>query len=201
MKKKRDISEFTPINDQVIVKIIKESNKTKGGLLIPDNAGYVEQGGEADFYKVKIIKCAPGAYEVNPELKDHEYGFVSIFAGHYLLTEKDSYKTVPAFLIVAVADSEFSMDSIKPTANRLLVEEPEEEDTTESGIYVGDLQDPREKEYREGKVIKIGSLNKFEELKENSVAIYDPFVGNVLPRLNTNKKLKTIHDHDVTVIY
>ena len=201
MKKKRDVSEFTPINDQVIVKIIKESNKTKGGLLIPDSVGYSEQGGESDFYKVKIIKYAENAIEQNPELEKYEYGFVSIFAGHYLLTEKDSYKSVPAFMIVAVCDSDFSLDSIQPTANRILVEEPKEEDTTESGIYVGEMKDPREKEYKEGKILKKGSLVKFKDLEQGKLAGYDPYVGNELPRLKTSKKLKTIHDHDITIVY
>lgn len=205
MKKKRDAMEYTPANDQVIVKIIKESTKTAGGILIPDSAGYVEQGGEADFYKVEIFKYTDEAVKINPGLKEFKYGIVSIFSGSYLMTTKDSYKVVPAFMLVALTnDEKFSINNIIPTANRILVKEVPEEDTTESGIYVGDSnKDPREKETLEGEILKTGPLAK-ENLKISQTAVYDPYVGNVLPRLadvETNINYKVVHEHDIFVVY
>lgn len=201
MKKKRDVNEFTPVNDQVIVKIIKEANISQGGILLPDGGGFAEMGGDADFYKVEIIKYGEKSLETNPELENYKYGFVSVFSGHYLMTKKDSYKVVPAFMIIAVCNKDFSLDSIKPTANRILIEETPESENTESGIYVGDMADPRDKEYLEGNIVGLGDLVNFKDIKKDMVAIYDPFVGNSIPRLSTNKIYKTIHDHDITVVY
>ena len=205
MKKKRDAMEYTPANDQVIVKIIKEPKKTAGGILIPDSVGYVEQGGESDFYKVEIIKYTDKAVAINPDLKEYKYGIVSIFAGSYLMTTEGSYKVIPAFMLVAMTnDDKFSVKNIVPTVNRILVREVPEEDTTETGIYVGDsTKDPREKETLEGKILKIGKLAE-EDLNIDSTAIYDPFVGNVLPRLSDVEKninYKVVHEHDIFVVY
>ena len=182
MKKKRDISAYTPINDQVIVKIIKEQTSTESGILLPDSGGFAEQGGDADFYKVEVIKCSEKALEINPDLKDSKFGLVSVFSGHYLMTTKNSYKSVPAFMIVAVTqDDEFAANTIKPTCNRILVKEIPEADQTESGIFIGvDENDPRVKDTKEGEIIQIGALCK-ENLKPGNVAIYDPYVGNKLP--------------------
>lgn len=205
MKKKRDAMEYTPANDQVIIKIIKEASKTAGGILIPDSVGYVEQGGESDFYKVEIIKYTDKAIEINPDLKDNKYGIVSIFAGSYLMTSEGSYKVVPAFMIIAATnDDQFSVNNIKPTANRILVKEVPEDDTTESGIYVGDAtKDPREKETLEGKILKVGALAE-ENLTSDQTAVYDPYVGNVIPRLSDVEKninYKVVHEHDIFVVY
>lgn len=204
MKKKRDADEYIPVNDQVIVKILKERSTTKGGILIPDSVGYSEQGGYADFYKVEIMKYTEKALEISPGLKDSKYGIVSIFSGSYLMTTKDSYKVVPAFMLVAVCDYTFSIKSIKPTANRILVKEIQESDSTESGIYVGDeYSDPREKDTLEGEILGIGPLSK-ESLILGQTAVYDPYVGNVLPRLEDvedNLNYKVVHEHDIAVIY
>jgi co-chaperonin GroES (HSP10) len=230
MRKKRDVSEFTPVNDQVIVKIIKERSSTDSGILLPNADGYDEVGRDPEYYKIEIIKCSDRALKENPDLKDHKYGFVSIFTGHYLMTKADSYKSVSAFLIVAVTnDNEFTADSIKPTCNRILVKELPKSDQLENGLFISnDVSDPRVKDTNEGVVIKIGD-SCLEKIEAGKTAIYDPYVGNLLPRLTKVEEVdvigyerkqdikgpiehepvtrkekvtyKVIHEHDITVVY
>jgi co-chaperonin GroES (HSP10) len=206
MKKKRNAKDYTPVNDQVIVKIRKEASKTAAaGILIPDSVGYVEKGGEGDFYKVDIIKYTGEAEKINPGLKEFKYGLVSIYSGSYLMTQEGSYKIIPAFMLVAMTnDEKFSAKSIKPTANRILVKEQPISETTESGIIVGeDYRDPREKETLEGEILGVGPLSK-QDLPVGKTVVYDPYVGNVLPRLTDAEneiKYKVVHEHDIFVIY
>lgn len=205
MKKKRDAKDYTPVNDQVIVKIIKEASETAGGILIPDSVGYVEKGGDNDFYKVEIIKHTKEAEKINPSLKEFKYGLVSIYSGSYLMTKEGSYKVIPAFMLVAMTnDDKFSVKNIKPTANRILIKEQPEPETTESGIIVGETyKDPREKETLEGEILDMGPLAE-QNLSVGKTGVYDPYVGNVLPRLTDveNKiKYKVVHEHDIFVVY
>lgn len=205
MRKKRDAKDYTPVNDQVIVKIRKEASKTASGILIPDSVGYVEKGGDGDFYKVDVIKYTDEAEKINPGLKEFKYGLVSIYSGSYLMTSEGSYKIIPAFMLVAMTnDEKFSAKSIKPTANRILVKEQPAPETTESGIIVGEeYRDPREKETLEGEILDVGPLSK-QDLPVGKTVIYDPYVGNVLPRLTDAEneiKYKVVHEHDIFVIY
>ena len=230
MKKKRDVSEYTPMNDQVIVKIIKERTKSSGGILLPDGSGFADQGGDSDFYKVEVVKYTDKALEINPDLTNHKYGLVSIFSGHYLMTTEGSYKSIPAFMLVAMTNEvSFSAESMNPTINRILVKEIPESDQLASGLFIaGDMEDPREKDTKEGEIISIGILAK-ENLNPGQTAIYDPYVGNILPRLINMEEVnittyerkqevdgpvehepvvkkekvtyKVVHEHDITLVY
>lgn len=46
---------FRPLHDRVLVRRVKEEEKTKGGIIIPDTAKEKPQEGE-------VIACGPGAY-------------------------------------------------------------------------------------------------------------------------------------------
>jgi chaperonin GroES len=58
---------FRPLGDRVVVRRIKEENKTRGGIIIPDTAQEKPQQGE-------VISVGPGALDdtgkrVAPEVK------------------------------------------------------------------------------------------------------------------------------------
>ena len=52
---------FTPLHDRVVVRRVKSDEKTKGGLIIPDNAKEKPAEGE-------VIACGEGARKDSGEL-------------------------------------------------------------------------------------------------------------------------------------
>jgi chaperonin GroES len=56
LKKKREsyVAKFRPLHDRVLVKRVKEEEKTRGGIIIPDTAQEKPQEGE-------VVAVGPGA--------------------------------------------------------------------------------------------------------------------------------------------
>jgi chaperonin GroES len=54
------VASFRPLHDRVVVKRVKEEEKTKGGIIIPDTAQEKPQEGE-------IIAVGPGARDEDGE--------------------------------------------------------------------------------------------------------------------------------------
>ena len=47
---------FRPLHDRVVIRRVEEEGKTKGGIIIPDNAKEKPQEGE-------VIAAGPGAHD------------------------------------------------------------------------------------------------------------------------------------------
>jgi chaperonin GroES len=58
--KERPVANFRPLHDRVLVKRVKEEEKTKGGIIIPDTAQEKPQEGE-------IVAVGPGARDEDGE--------------------------------------------------------------------------------------------------------------------------------------
>jgi chaperonin GroES len=59
-KKEKDVANFRPLGDRVLVKRVKEEEKTKGGIIIPDTAKEKPQEGE-------VVAVGPGARDEDGE--------------------------------------------------------------------------------------------------------------------------------------
>ena len=55
-----DVASFRPLHDRVLVKRVKEEEKTKGGIIIPDTAQEKPQEGE-------VVAVGPGARDEDGE--------------------------------------------------------------------------------------------------------------------------------------
>ena len=55
-----DVASFRPLHDRVVVKRVKEEEKTKGGIIIPDTAQEKPQEGE-------VVAVGPGARDEDGE--------------------------------------------------------------------------------------------------------------------------------------
>ena len=65
--KEMNVASFRPLHDRVLVKRVKEEEKTKGGIIIPDTAKEKPQEGE-------VIAVGPGARDedgkrIDPDVK------------------------------------------------------------------------------------------------------------------------------------
>ncbi len=60
LKKETNVANFRPLGDRVLVKRVKEEEKTKGGIIIPDTAKEKPQEGE-------VIAVGPGARDEDGE--------------------------------------------------------------------------------------------------------------------------------------
>jgi chaperonin GroES len=58
--KEKTVANFRPLGDRVLVKRVKEEEKTKGGIIIPDTAKEKPQEGE-------VIAVGPGARDEDGE--------------------------------------------------------------------------------------------------------------------------------------
>jgi len=58
--KEKSVASFRPLQDRVLVKRVKEDEKTKGGIIIPDTAQEKPQEGE-------VIAVGPGARDEDGE--------------------------------------------------------------------------------------------------------------------------------------
>jgi len=59
-QKERPVANFRPLGDRVLVKRVKEEEKTKGGIIIPDTAQEKPQEGE-------VVAVGPGARDEDGE--------------------------------------------------------------------------------------------------------------------------------------
>ena len=59
-KKETNVANFRPLGDRVLVKRVKEEEKTKGGIIIPDTAKEKPQEGE-------VVAVGPGARDEDGE--------------------------------------------------------------------------------------------------------------------------------------
>ena len=71
---------FRPLGDRVVVRRVKEDQKTAGGIIIPDTVQEKPQEGE-------VISVGPGALDENgkrvpAEVKAGDYGAVRQMVGH-----------------------------------------------------------------------------------------------------------------------
>jgi chaperonin GroES len=60
LTKESDVANFRPLGDRVLVKRVKEEEKTKGGIIIPDTAQEKPQEGE-------VVAVGPGARDEDGE--------------------------------------------------------------------------------------------------------------------------------------
>jgi chaperonin GroES len=60
LKREKNVANFRPLGDRVLVKRVKEEEKTKGGIIIPDTAKEKPQEGE-------VIAVGPGARDEDGE--------------------------------------------------------------------------------------------------------------------------------------
>jgi chaperonin GroES len=60
LKKETNVANFRPLGDRVLVKRVKEEEKTKGGIIIPDTAKEKPQEGE-------VVAVGPGARDEDGE--------------------------------------------------------------------------------------------------------------------------------------
>src|SRR3954465_10397710 len=74
--KKRNPMKFRPLGDRVVVRRIKEDQKTAGGIIIPDTVQEKPQEGE-------VISAGPGAPDNNGKLVP-----TTVKAGDYVLFGK-----------------------------------------------------------------------------------------------------------------
>jgi chaperonin GroES len=58
--KEKNVANFRPLGDRVLVKRVKEEEKTKGGIIIPDTAQEKPQEGE-------VVAVGPGARDEDGE--------------------------------------------------------------------------------------------------------------------------------------
>jgi chaperonin GroES len=70
------VASFRPLHDRVVVKRVKEEEKTKGGIIIPDTAQEKPQEGE-------VIAVGPGARD-----EDGEYIKMDVKVGDRVLFGK-----------------------------------------------------------------------------------------------------------------
>ena len=70
------MASFRPLHDRVVVRRVKEEEKTKGGIIIPDTAQEKPQEGE-------VIAVGPGARD-----EDGEYIKLDVKAGDRILFGK-----------------------------------------------------------------------------------------------------------------
>jgi chaperonin GroES len=59
-QKERDVANFRPLGDRVLVKRVKEEEKSKGGIIIPDTAKEKPQEGE-------VVAVGPGGRDEDGE--------------------------------------------------------------------------------------------------------------------------------------
>src|SRR5262245_28573299 len=59
-QKERDVANFRPLGDRVLVKRVKEEEKSKGGIIIPDTAKEKPQEGE-------VVAVGPGTRDEDGE--------------------------------------------------------------------------------------------------------------------------------------
>jgi chaperonin GroES len=70
------VASFRPLHDRVVVRRVKEEEKTKGGIIIPDTAQEKPQEGE-------VIAVGPGARD-----EDGEYIAMDVKVGERILFGK-----------------------------------------------------------------------------------------------------------------
>ncbi|MBN8607246.1 MAG: co-chaperone GroES [Caulobacterales bacterium] len=75
-KGEQDVASFRPLHDRVLVKRVKEEEKTKGGIIIPETAQEKPQEGE-------VVAVGPGTRD-----EDGEYIKLDVKAGDRILFGK-----------------------------------------------------------------------------------------------------------------
>lgn len=87
------MKKFIPAWDYLLIKRIKEEEKTDGGLIIPQIARDVQQ-------VCKVLAVGPGKFNekagriVPVGIKQGEYVFVSKYAGTDILVERETYTVI-----------------------------------------------------------------------------------------------------------
>jgi co-chaperonin GroES (HSP10) len=195
-----DIKDLKPCNNSVITEIILE-DKIIGDVNFGNNAKNLNKN-NVEYYYAKLLSFGKKSLDVEecPELEKfvpeaQNFGVIfSQFAGFHVPVEKSLVKVIPANQIVALFEDykDMSPETIKPTANRILVEIIEDS-AIQSGIYI-ENPDPREALTQKGKVVACAT--NATQYTPGTIVYFEPYAGNLI--LNEgNLKLKTLNSFDI----
>lgn len=146
-----DITKINPRKNSWLIQKI-EPEKVKNGIILTNKQTKHEKG--------IIVKCAtPKAQKT--ELDLGETVWFSSQAGSEITWDKKSYLIIDEELLLGKGED------FKPLSNRVIIEPIEQDEKTESGIYV----QKEELKYKQGTVISVGDYCL--TLKEGDTVLFE----------------------------
>lgn len=193
---KLEVKEIKPKNGNVLVSVVFQDEIDADGHYVgierkPDMM-------DIEFYHGTVESMGELASKEDqcPGLRENDHVIFSMFAGATINTDKYT-KVIRGYDIVAIVkDLKMERDSIKPTADRILVEVIEEGSVDTDGYATGDENNPMEAQTQKGIIISTGPSVKGGIYRKGDIVYFDPYCGNMIVN-NSSMKLKTINSFDV----
>lgn len=190
MKRKLNVSDITPQNDNVLLDI----NLNAKSEIISEKE-FTRKNTEV--YEATVI--ALGDNSMN---KDS--GFEGLLVGDKVIVNKHSGVTAPTdstyskvvrgYDVLVRSTEDWVTNSFKPHPDRLVVEILDRELVNEGDISYESSFDPRERETQKGRILSCGKDCK--QYAPGTVVFFDPFCGTMI--LNTEKeKIKVVFNSDI----
>lgn len=175
----KDIKSVKPRKNKVVA-TVKAVNKDDGFY-----EGEADDSGEKiEMYHAEVISMGPDANKEGhcPGLEVGETVAFSKFAGYHIATRDQlKNKVLEGYDIMAILDDPDNLnpDTIRPTADRLLVAVIDEE-CEEDGLYSSNSnkKDPRTQDITYAKVVRLGPSVK--ETKIGDIVAFSPYVGETI---------------------
>jgi co-chaperonin GroES (HSP10) len=188
--------EVKPRNENVLVSLKVQEEINEDGVYIGEEKAATPVNIEYYYGQVESMGELAASKEQCPKLKIGDWVIFSQFSGVAIGTEDKYTKLIRGYDVVAIS-SKMNMNkkTIKPTADRILVEVLPEGELNEDGMYVATSDDPREKQTQEGVVISCGPESR-DKYPAGTKVHFDPYCGN--PIVNDGKIfLKTVNSFDI----
>jgi co-chaperonin GroES (HSP10) len=194
--KKLESTKLTPRGINVLVSVDLE-DAIKNGILVEKKlAGKTN----TEYYHGEVISLGEKALEKDqcPGLEVGDQVIFNQFSGATLPTSDKYCKIILGYDIVAYSkQKDMNVDSLMPSADRILVEIIGEGASEENGIVVEETPDKRENQTQQGRIIRIGTECE-TKLPVGSIVFFDPYCGNLIVN-EPDLKLKTINYRDILI--
>ena len=195
-----NIKKVVTRGDRVLVHIKKLPKVTESGIITGQTNEFSSTRLDIDNYIGEVIDFGDeqAVHKHSPGLKKGEFAMFSQYAGYHIPTGRDTFaKVIHSHDIHCKVQEpmKFNKEQVTPTGERLLLEVMPPEETTESGIIIGEAEkDPRELDTEKCIVRGVGPQAK--EFKVDDVVFIPAYVGNNVV-LDDGTELKTVNYNDI----
>ena len=194
---KLETNSIKPRNESVLVSVLFKEDIDADGNYVGGDVQANKMN--IEFYHGTVEGFGEKADNDNqcPGLNNGDHIIFSQFAGCSVPTEDKFCKIIRGYDIIAIAkDVNMEKDSIKPTADRILIDVIEESSIDDGGFYNGGEHNPAEKQTQKGVILELGPNVDSSQFQKGDTVFFDPYCGNMIID-NTKMKLKTINSFDV----
>lgn len=199
----KNVENVIPQQTNVVVNV-KKVAKDKEGIYLGETASTPTDIG---MYFGSVISLGPNAGDEGhcPGLSKGDKAFFSEFSGYGIATNDNNFnKLIPAYDIMAIVtdENDLTINTISPTADRLLVEVCSNDKNEDGLVLTGDsAKDPRLADINYAKFLKAGPSST-QTFTEGQLVAYDPYSGEkIKPATSSDSpELRLIREADILFV-